>query len=63
MVPDQIVKDLFLIGPPRTCAEGVRRYQDAGVDIPTLALTTPYGAKMPAGEQVEFLCELAGHLS
>ena len=60
VVPDQIVKDLFLIGSPRTCAEGVRRYQDAGVDIPTLALMG--GPKMAAGEQVDFLCELAGHL-
>jgi probable F420-dependent oxidoreductase len=60
VVPDQIVTDLFLIGSPRTCAEGVRRYQDGGVDIPTLALMA--GPKMPAGEQVDFLCELAGHL-
>lgn len=61
VVPDQIVKDLFLIGSPRTCAEGVRRYQDAGVDIATLALMAD--AQMAAGEQVDFLCELAGHLA
>lgn len=60
VVPDQIVKDLFLIGSPRDCADGVRRYQEAGVDIPTLALMA--GPKMAAGEQVDFLCELAGHL-
>src|SRR5581483_7758216 len=60
VVPDLIVEDLFLIGSPRTCAEGVRRYQEAGVDIPTLALMG--GPKMAAGEQVDFLCELAGHL-
>jgi probable F420-dependent oxidoreductase len=63
VVPDQVVRDLFLIGSPRTCAEGVRRYLDAGVDIPTLALMPGHGAKMPAGEQADFLCELAGHLS
>jgi probable F420-dependent oxidoreductase len=60
VVPDQIVKDLFLIGSPRTCADGVRRYQEAGVDIPTLALMG--GPNLRAGEQVDFLCELAGHL-
>lgn len=59
-VPDQVVKDLFLIGSPRTCADGVRRYQDAGVDIPTLALMA--GPETPVGERVDFLCELAGHL-
>lgn len=62
VVPDQIVKDLFLIGSPRTCAEGVQRYLDAGVDIPTLAMMPPHGAEMAAGEQVDFLCELASHL-
>ncbi|MGQ0483577.1 MAG: LLM class F420-dependent oxidoreductase [Pseudonocardia sp.] len=62
VVPDELVTDLFLIGSPRRCAEGVRRYLDAGVDIPTLAVMPPYGVRLPAGDQVDFLCELAGHL-
>jgi hypothetical protein len=32
------------------------------VYIPTLAMMPPHGAKMPAGEQADFLRELAGHL-
>jgi probable F420-dependent oxidoreductase len=62
VVPDQIIRDLFLIGSPREVAEGVRGYLDAGVDIPTLALMPPHGRTLPVGEQLDFLCELASHL-
>ncbi|MEU7977172.1 LLM class F420-dependent oxidoreductase [Micromonospora sp. NPDC049081] len=37
-VPDELVDALILHGSPEHCAEQVRRYADAGVDVPVLAL-------------------------
>jgi alkanesulfonate monooxygenase SsuD/methylene tetrahydromethanopterin reductase-like flavin-dependent oxidoreductase (luciferase family) len=60
LIPDAVVHDLFLIGSPSTCAQRVRAYLDAGVEIATLALLPPYGATFTPSDQVDFLCELAG---
>ncbi|TDC43049.1 LLM class F420-dependent oxidoreductase [Micromonospora sp. KC207] len=37
-VPDEVVDALVLHGPPEDCRDQVRRYADAGVDVPVLAL-------------------------
>ncbi|NES14624.1 MULTISPECIES: LLM class F420-dependent oxidoreductase [Micromonospora] len=37
-VPDEVVDALVLHGSPERCAAQVRRYADAGVDVPVLAL-------------------------
>lgn len=58
LVPDQVVRDLVLTGPPSACARGVRAYLDAGVDIATLLLLPPHGATFSPAEQVEYLGEL-----
>ncbi len=58
-VPDRLIADLFVTGSARACADGVRRYLDAGVDIATLALLPPHGRDFPAAAQADFLCDLA----
>ncbi|MBO0851452.1 MAG: LLM class flavin-dependent oxidoreductase, partial [Pseudonocardia sp.] len=62
VIPDDVVSDLFLIGSPSTCARRVREYLDAGVEIATLALVPPHGARPAPSDQVDFLCELATRL-
>jgi probable F420-dependent oxidoreductase len=62
VIPDQVVSDLFLIGPPSTCARRVRAYLEAGVQIATLALLPPHGTRFTPSDQVDFLCELAGQV-
>jgi alkanesulfonate monooxygenase SsuD/methylene tetrahydromethanopterin reductase-like flavin-dependent oxidoreductase (luciferase family) len=37
-IPDQVVDDLIVHGPPEKCREHIRRYMDNGVDTPLLAL-------------------------
>ncbi|MEV4726209.1 LLM class flavin-dependent oxidoreductase, partial [Micromonospora humida] len=37
-VPDEVVDALILHGSPEHCRDQVRRYADAGVDVPVLAL-------------------------
>lgn len=37
-VPDEVVDALVLHGSPETCRAAVRRYADAGVDVPVMAL-------------------------
>ncbi|XTZ19114.1 LLM class F420-dependent oxidoreductase [Micromonospora echinospora] len=37
-VPDELVDALVLHGSPEACRAGVRRYAEAGVDVPVLAL-------------------------
>ncbi|MEV4490521.1 LLM class F420-dependent oxidoreductase [Micromonospora coxensis] len=37
-VPDEVVDELVLHGSPEHCRDEVRRYADAGVDVPVLAL-------------------------
>lgn len=61
-IPDQLVRDLIILGSPADCAAGIRRYLDAGIDLVTIALIPPHGTPMPAGEQIEFLCDLARRL-
>jgi alkanesulfonate monooxygenase SsuD/methylene tetrahydromethanopterin reductase-like flavin-dependent oxidoreductase (luciferase family) len=61
-IPDRVVHELFLIGSPRVCAARVREYLDAGVEIATLSVNPPHGSRMGPGDQVDFLCELAGHI-
>ncbi|MFI0795160.1 LLM class F420-dependent oxidoreductase [Micromonospora rubida] len=48
-VPDEVVDALVLHGSPERCRDQVRRYADAGVDVPVLALLpTPEQAGDPA---------------
>ncbi|MGW1062544.1 LLM class F420-dependent oxidoreductase [Micromonospora rubida] len=48
-VPDEVVDALVLHGSPEHCRDQVRRYADAGVDVPVLALLpTPEQAGDPA---------------
>jgi alkanesulfonate monooxygenase SsuD/methylene tetrahydromethanopterin reductase-like flavin-dependent oxidoreductase (luciferase family) len=62
VIPDEVVRDLFLIGSPADCAQRVRGYLDAGVEIATLALMPPFGATFTPSDQVDFLCELVGRV-
>lgn len=55
LVPEAVVNDLFLIGPPARCASRVREYVEAGTNIVTMNLLASSGPE----EEVEFLCELA----
>ena len=41
-IPDQVVDDLIVWGPPEKCREHVQRYVDNGVTTPALALL-PFG--------------------
>jgi alkanesulfonate monooxygenase SsuD/methylene tetrahydromethanopterin reductase-like flavin-dependent oxidoreductase (luciferase family) len=59
-IPDEVVRDLFLIGSPAECAVRVREYLDAGVQIATLALVPPHRAELTPVDQVDFLRELVG---
>lgn len=61
-VPDRLIEDLFVTGTPYECAQGVKRYLDAGVDSATLALFPPHGVELDPLEQAEFLCELGDHI-
>jgi probable F420-dependent oxidoreductase len=58
LVPDQAVRELFLIGSPSHCARRVREYLDAGVEIATISLLPPYLTEFTPSDQVDFLCEL-----
>ena len=46
-VPDSLVDELVVHGPPQECREHVQRYVDAGVTTPVLALL-PFGYDMVA---------------
>jgi probable F420-dependent oxidoreductase len=59
LIPDEVVRELFLIGSPAECARRVREYHEAGVEIATLALLSPHGSPPSPSDQVDFLCELA----
>ena len=37
-IPDRVVDDLIIHGPPEACREHIARYVEAGVDTPVLAL-------------------------
>jgi hypothetical protein len=37
-IPDSVVDDLIIHGPPEACREHIARYVEAGVDTPVLAL-------------------------
>lgn len=37
-IPDDVVDELVVHGPPAACREHVQRYADAGVDVPVVAL-------------------------
>jgi alkanesulfonate monooxygenase SsuD/methylene tetrahydromethanopterin reductase-like flavin-dependent oxidoreductase (luciferase family) len=41
-IPDQVVDDLIVWGPPEKCREHIQRYVDNGVTTPALALL-PFG--------------------
>jgi probable F420-dependent oxidoreductase len=44
VVPDSLVDDLIVHGPPEACREHIQRYIDSGVDTPALALM-PFGTE------------------
>ncbi len=46
-IPDSLVDELVVHGPPEACREHVQRYVDAGVTTPVLALL-PFGYDMAA---------------
>ncbi|QXW05542.1 LLM class F420-dependent oxidoreductase [Rhodococcus globerulus] len=46
-IPDQVVDDLFVHGPPEACLEHIERYTAAGVTTPVISVLTP-GDPMPA---------------
>jgi alkanesulfonate monooxygenase SsuD/methylene tetrahydromethanopterin reductase-like flavin-dependent oxidoreductase (luciferase family) len=37
-IPDDVVDELVVHGPPEDCREQIRRYVDAGVTTPVIAL-------------------------
>jgi hypothetical protein len=41
-IPDEVVDELIVWGPPEKCREHIQRYIDNGVDTPALALL-PFG--------------------
>jgi probable F420-dependent oxidoreductase len=49
-IPDSLVDELVVHGPPEACREHVQRYVDAGVTTPVLALL-PFGYDMAAAVQ------------
>jgi probable F420-dependent oxidoreductase len=52
-IPDQVVDDLFVHGTPEQCRAHLRRYVDAGVTTPILALVPPDpSAGADEGEEV-----------
>ena len=42
VIPDSLVDELIVHGPPEACREHIQRYIDNGVDTPALALL-PFG--------------------
>lgn len=42
-IPDDLVDQLIVHGSPQACREHVRRYVEAGVTLPIIALIGPYG--------------------
>ncbi len=38
VIPDHVVDELFIHGPPEACREHIGRYVDAGVDTPALSV-------------------------
>jgi probable F420-dependent oxidoreductase len=56
-IPDEVVDELVVHGPPEACRERVRRYVEAGVDTPVLALL-PTGGDVR--ETVRALAPAAG---
>jgi alkanesulfonate monooxygenase SsuD/methylene tetrahydromethanopterin reductase-like flavin-dependent oxidoreductase (luciferase family) len=42
-VPDDLIGRLFLIGDPKSIAQGVKRYVEAGVTTPMLSVMLPGG--------------------
>jgi probable F420-dependent oxidoreductase len=63
VIPDDLVSDLFVTGPPEECAAGVKRYLDAGIDVVTIALLPSTGAPLDGPGQVVFLSRLAAELN
>ncbi|MEU7933450.1 LLM class F420-dependent oxidoreductase [Micromonospora echinofusca] len=60
-VPDEVVDALVLHGSPEHCREQVRRYADAGVDVPVLALLpTPELAAGGAAALGDLITRLGG---
>ncbi|MGC4806073.1 LLM class F420-dependent oxidoreductase [Micromonospora sp. DT233] len=60
-VPDEIVDALVLHGSPEECRDQVRRYADAGVDVPVLALLpTPELAAGGAAALGDLITRLGG---
>ncbi|WP_320065647.1 LLM class F420-dependent oxidoreductase [Micromonospora sp. RTGN7] len=60
-VPDEVVDALVLHGSPEHCREQVRRYADAGVDVPVLALLpTPELAGGGAAALGDLIARLGG---
>jgi alkanesulfonate monooxygenase SsuD/methylene tetrahydromethanopterin reductase-like flavin-dependent oxidoreductase (luciferase family) len=62
VIPEHLISELFITGSPQQCAEGVRRYVDAGVDVVTVVLFPPHGVPFDAADQVDFLCAMAQYL-
>jgi len=46
-VPDEVVDELVVHGPPEACRERVREYVDNGLDTPILAVLPAEGVKIP----------------
>jgi alkanesulfonate monooxygenase SsuD/methylene tetrahydromethanopterin reductase-like flavin-dependent oxidoreductase (luciferase family) len=42
-IPDAVVDELLVHGPPAECRERVRAYAQAGVHVPVMALIPPPG--------------------
>ena len=42
-IPDDLVDNLIVHGSPQACREHIRRYVEAGVTLPIIALIGPYG--------------------
>ncbi|NBE84790.1 LLM class F420-dependent oxidoreductase [Micromonospora rubida] len=60
-VPDEVVDALVLHGSPEHCRDQVRRYADAGVDVPVLALLpTPELAGGGAAALGDLIARLGG---
>jgi alkanesulfonate monooxygenase SsuD/methylene tetrahydromethanopterin reductase-like flavin-dependent oxidoreductase (luciferase family) len=44
LIPDQLVDDLVVHGPPGTCRERVAEYQASGLDTPIIMIVPAPGA-------------------
>lgn len=57
-IPEELARDLILMGDPRECARVIRAYEAGGADVINVCLL-PDGGETDSEERVRFLCDLS----